>query len=396
MAPRHSPTIPRGENTTRRAHRPDYNMLIAIYALLLWGVVMIYSIGPVLARATDISVTKQLFAVAISTVAFWFAAKASPNFWRKALPLIIGITVVTTLLLLIPGGAITDSANGATRWIEVGGVSFQPSELLKLTVILYFALFLASRMRRKQISDHRSTLLPVAGILVVMAFFVGIIQKDLGTMIVIAMIVFTMLYVAGLPKKDLALLIGAGLLAVASLILVAPHRLQRVTTFISPESDPTGSGYHIQQSLIAIGSGGVSGRGVGQSVQAFGYLPEAANDSIFAIHAETVGFIGVIILMVLFGFMLRRIQLHSMAAGTEYHRLIIIGIFAWLFTHIVINIGAMLGMVPLTGITLPLISYGGSSMVLIMLALGIVFSLSRYSQIGIINSETGANRIKHD
>jgi cell division protein FtsW len=392
MSPRSYSPGRRGIMTRLRAHRPDFGMLVAIYALLLWGVIVIYSIGPVLARATDISVTKQVVAVTVSTLAFWMAAKASPNFWRKTLPLMISVAIITTLLLLVPGGAITDSTNGATRWLELFGISFQPSELLKLALVMYFAFFLATRIRRNQITSRKSTLVPIGIILAVTTFFVTIMQKDLGTMMVISAIVFVMLFVSGLPKKDLVILGLIGLLTISLMIAIAPHRLQRVTTFISPEGDPTGSGYHIQQSLIAIGSGGLTGRGVGQSVQAFGYLPEAANDSIFAIHAETVGFIGVFVLLLLFGYLLRRIQLQSIAAGNEYNRLIIIGIFTWLLSHIIINVGAMLGLVPVTGITLPLISYGGSSMVLTMIALGIVFQLSHYSHLGIINSETRASK----
>jgi len=369
-------------------------MLVVIYALLLWGVVVIYSIGPVLSRATDISVTKQLIALIISTGAFWFASRMKPDFWRRILPLVMLAAIVTTLLLLIPGGIITSDSNGASRWLEMGGVSFQPAELLKLALILYFAVFLASRMRRDKMADRKSTLIPASIILGVTAIFVAGFQKDLGTMMVIASIIFVMLYVAGLPKKDLTILAALGTVGVTVLILFAPHRLQRVTTLISPDLDPAGSGYHIQQSLIAIGSGGPTGLGVGQSIQAFGYLPEVANDSIFAIHAETVGFVGILILMLALAYLLRRIHLQALAATTDYHRLILIGIFTWILAHIVINIGAMLGLVPLTGITLPLLSYGGSSMVLIMLALGIVFQLSRYSQIGVINSETGNNRTK--
>jgi len=365
-----------------------------IYALLLWGVVVIYSIGPVISRAADISVGRQIFAVAVSTVAFWLAAKAAPQFWRKLLPLILVIAAITTLLLLIPGGLISADSNGAVRWLELGGFSFQPSELLKLALILYFAVFLASRMRKNKIADRRSTLIPASIILGITAIFVAGFQKDLGTMMVIATIIFAMLFVAGLPKKDITILAVLGMVGVVGMILFAPHRIQRVTTFISPDLDPAGSGYHIQQSLIAIGSGGPTGLGVGQSVQAFGYLPEAANDSIFAIHAETIGFIGIFILMLALAYLLRRIHLQALAATTDYNRLVIIGVFAWIFTHMVINIGAMLGLVPLTGITLPLLSYGGSSMVLIMIALGIVFKLSRYSRLGVINSETGISRHK--
>lgn len=382
----------RGINTRNRAHRPDYNLVIATYGLLLWGIIMIYSIGPVLSRSTDISVGRQLLAVAVSSVGFWLASKMSAEFWRKILPLLIGLAAVTTLMLILPGDLVAETSRGAKRWLNIGGFSFQPAELVKLTLIIYFAVFLTARIKRGELADRRATLMPTLLILGVVGFFVAVVQKDLGTMLVIVLVVVSMLFAAGVPLKQLAAVGMMGLAAVALMIAIAPHRITRITTFVSPEADPTGSGYHIQQSLIAVGSGGVSGQGLGHSVQAFGYLPEAANDSIFAIHAETIGFIGVIALLLSFGYLMRRIHLQAVAAGSQFNQLIIVGVFAWLLSHIVINVGAMLGLLPLTGITLPLLSYGGSSMVLIMVALGIVFHMSRYSELGILNSHSRSGR----
>lgn len=375
----------------QRAHRPDYKLMITTYGLLAWGLIMIYSIGPVLARASGISVTKQFLSIGVASLAFWLAAKASPLFWKRVLPILIVLAVVSTALLLIPSELITSESGGARRWLNIAGVSFQPSELVKLTAVVYFAVFLSSRMKLGQVNDRKMTLYPSVAFLSLVALFVAGLQRDLGTMMVIAAIVLGMLYVAGLPRKDLLKLAGFGLVAVFLLIAVAPYRFQRFTTFLSPESDPLGAGYHIQQSLVAIGSGGIGGQGIGHSIQAFGYLPEAANDSIFAIHAETIGFIGIVILLTVIGFLLKRIQLQAVRADSDYHQLLVTGIFAWLASHFLINIGAMLGLMPLTGITLPLLSYGGSSMVFIMIGLGIVFHLSRYSQMGL---SPGRKRLK--
>jgi len=377
----------RGLHVTRRAHRPDYSLMIVVYGLLFWGMIMMFSMNSVLTRAVDISMGKQALAILIGTGAFLAASRLPATFWKKVLPLLLGVSVIATLLLLIPSEFIADEANGARRWLNIAGVSFQPSELVKLTLVIYLAVFLTSRVRSNLMANRRATLIPVFIILTIVSIFVAGLQRDLGTMMVIAAITLVMLYIAGLPKKDLAMILGVGMAGVLLMVAIAPYRFTRVSTFLSPEADPTGSGYHIQQSLIAIGSGGVSGVGVGKSVQAFGYLPEAANDSIFAIHAETIGFIGIVLLVSAFMYLLRRIQLHITAAPNTYHRLVIAGIFTWVMSHIVINIGAMLGLMPLTGITLPFLSYGGSSMVFIMLAMGIVFQLSRYSELGIINTK---------
>ncbi len=378
----------RGLHAKRRAHRPDYGLVVAIYGLLFWGMIIMFSMNSVLSRAVEISLGRQALAVLVGTLVFWIASRMSPQFWKKMLPLMIIGSVAATVLLLIPSEIIVDEANGARRWLNIAGVSFQPAELVKLTLILYLAVFLTTRIKANKLADRKATLIPVLAILTVVTLFIAVFQRDLGTMMVIAAIVVLMLYIAGMPKMDLGIIMAIGLAGVVAMVLVAPHRIARVTTFLSPDADPIGSGYHIQQSLIAIGSGGVSGVGVGKSVQAFGYLPEAANDSIFAIHAETIGFIGIVLLLAAFAYLLRRLQLHATAAPNTYYRLIIVGIFAWVMSHIVINVGAMLGLLPLTGITLPFLSYGGSSMVLLMLALGIVFQLSRYSELGIISSST--------
>jgi cell division protein FtsW len=170
-------------------------------------------------------------------------------------------------------------------------------------------------------------------------------------------------------------LAGVGALAVA----VAPHRIERLTTFLSPNNDIEGSGYHINQALIAVGSGGLFGLGLGKSVQAYGYLPEAANDSIFAIYAEKFGFIGTLLVVALFGYLLIKLAKIVQHAPNTFTRLVATGVFAWIGSHTIINIGAILGILPLTGITLPFLSYGGSSLIFIMAAVGLALNVSRYS-----------------
>jgi cell division protein FtsW len=226
----------------------------------------------------------------------------------------------------------------------------------------------------------------LAGLAVVIAF----LQKDLGSTAVLVAMAGFMIYVAGLPLRRLAMVglaIGA---AVVLLIAVEPYRIKRITSFLNPQqSDCQGDGYQACQALIAVGSGGLKGKGLAHSVQAYGYLPEAANDSIFAIFAEKFGFIGSTILVGLFVAFFSKIKNIMERAPDMMTRLILAGILAWLSTQALINIGAMVGLLPLKGITLPFISYGGTSIIFVLAAVGVVFNISRYTTYGANNIEEG-------
>jgi cell division protein FtsW len=272
-------------------------------------------------------------------------------------------------------------SDGGCRWINLGFVTVQPVEAVKLTLVLFLAGFLAKRIQEGKLNSVSETLWPVAIILGAIGLIVIVLQRDLGTGITIFGTVITMLFVSGLRLKYFALAIGALLIGGLLFIGTSSYRLERVATFFEggAASDPLGSGYHITQALIAVGTGGLIGQGIGQSVQAFGYLPEAANDSIFAIVAEKFGFIGTIAILLIFAALLLRLIKTMDNAGTPYHKLIVAGVFGWVFTHTVVNIGAMLGIFPLTGVTLPFLSFGGTSLLFIMMALGIALQISRYT-----------------
>lgn len=359
---------------TARKHKPDYGILVISAILLLIGIVVLFSIGPALQNSAGITVSKQFVAIVAGVVAFIFASVVPIGFWHKIMPLLILATLIASFVLLF-----VPEVNGAARWIPLGPFAFQPSELLKLTLIIYLANFLARRAKHDQLNNTSQTLVPISIISVFLGVFIVFFQRDLGTMVVVAAIVLMMLYISGISKKQLALLLGSMLGASLAVIAIAPHRINRVLTFLNPDNDLEGAGYHINQALIAIGSGGPFGLGLGNSVQAYGYLPESATDSIFAVYAEKFGFIGSVIIIFLFGMLLARIARVIECGANLYTKLLAAGIFAWLFTQIVINIGAMLNLLPLTGITLPLLSFGGSSLVFIMAALGMVFNLSRYT-----------------
>jgi len=371
-----------------RSHRPDYGLLVAMLLLVAIGLVVIYSISPALSAQLNSSVDanhymyRQIAYLLIGFSAFAVASLAPLSVWSKLkMPILIS-AVVSFLLLFIPALSITYL--GATRWVSIGPINYQPAELLKFGLVFYGAAYLAHRIRARQIDSPETT----RWFLLVMALTgleIVIIQRDLGTMIPIAAIMLAMLFVSGINKKRFIAITGGLILAAALSILPFQHRRERVFTFLNSTADSQDSGWHINQALIAVGSGGLMGRGLGQSVQAFGYVPEAANDSIFAIMAEKFGFIGMMVVFAVYGALLLRILGTAQRAPNHYLQLICAGVFAWIAVQAFVNIGAMLSIMPLTGVTLPYLSFGGTSLVFTMAALGVVFNISRYTTLGRLN-----------
>lgn len=379
-----------------RRHKPDYGLVLVSSILLIIGLIVIYSIGPALAASSGITVGKQFVVIAIGILAFAFAATISLDFWQHINRWLIYGAIGTSLaLFVLPTTAITPDINGAKRWLVFGPISFQPAELIKFALLFYLAAFLAKAVRTKTINDIHGTLIPLGTIVGVLGVIIVILQRDLGTMMAVIGMTLAMLFVAGVRMKYFAGFAGAIAVTGMASILLVPHRMARFLTFLNPESDLQGAGYHLNQALIAIGSGGLFGLGLGKSVQAYGYLPEAANDSIFAIFAEKFGFFGVMVLLALFAALLIRIIHIIEHAPNTYTQLIATGIFAWILSHIVINIGAMLSLLPLTGITLPFISYGGSSLLFMMLSLGILFNISRYTTIDRFSVQEGGGKYEN-
>jgi cell division protein FtsW len=267
----------------------------------------------------------------------------------------------------------------AHRWVRLGSFSFQSVELVKLAILVWVGVFLHDRMREGTLGDMQRTFKPLLILLGIVGVVVAGVQSDLGSTGVIIAMVGTMAFVAGLPMKRIAMVVGV--IAIGTLLAVAavPYRRERLLAFTHPEADCQDSGYQACQALIAVGSGGMFGLGLGRSVQAYGYLPEAANDSIFAIYAEKFGLVGCLILLAILVGFFYRLALIAERIPDDYARLLVVGILTWLAIQAFINIGAMIGLLPLKGITLPFISYGGTSVVFAAAAVGIVFQLSRYS-----------------
>jgi cell division protein FtsW len=322
---------------------------------------------------------RQVGYLLIGVLAFLATAMIPLDFWRKHKEKLLVGAVICSLLLVILPASLTISVNGATRWINLGFVSFQPAELLKFALVVFMAGFLAHRISQGKIDSREDTFKPLLIILTAIGILVVVLQKDMGTMFAVLAIFMAALYMSGAKSKNVAGVLGLIAGAAALLIITFPHRVARILTFLNPDGDLDGAGYHINQALIAVGSGGMTGKGLGQSIQAFGYLPEAANDSIFAILAEKFGFVGTLIVLIIFGFLFLRILRVMERAPTDYMRLLVAGIFGWLVVQSVVNIGAMLSILPLTGVTLPFLSFGGTSLLFIMAGLGLVLNVSRYT-----------------
>lgn len=362
---------------------------------MLLGLVVIYAIGPQRANVLNNAVgsnysdtyffIKQTTSLLLALGAFAVMASLPYSFVVKhgLKVLVIGLAACALLAVASAAGwGIAANVNGATRWFDLGALgSLQPAEILKFGLLLYLGVFLGARVKEGKINSLKETLIPVGVMTAIALFFIVEVQQDLGTGIALTAIVLTMLFVGGINKKVGLTILGLVLAAGVVLIVSAPHRIDRVLTYLKGDNtstDDAGS-YHIQHAKIALGTGFLFGVGIGNSVQATGYLPEAINDSVFAIMGETFGFFGLLALMAVFvALLLRLLKVMDHLVDIRL-KLLVAGVFGWFGAHVILNIAAMIGIFPLTGITLPLLSFGGTSMIFITAALGLVFQLSRYT-----------------
>ena len=282
------------------------------------------------------------------------------------------IAIIANLIIFIPG--VGFSAGGATRWIHILGISFQPSELLKLALVIFLASWL-SRIK----DDVRDLKFGLAPFLVLMSVVAGLMlaEPDTGTFAIMLGTAFVMFFSAGAKISHLASMCFGALLLLAILIFTRPYVKSRIMVFLDPSRDPTDQGYQIQQSLLAVGSGRLSGRGFGQSLQKFSYLPEPTGDSIFAILGEEFGFLGTTLILVLFaGYCLRGLRIAHRAISS-FDRLLVIGLVIMTSIQAFMHIGAATGLLPLTGVPLPFISHGGTALMFSLISIGLVLKVSR-------------------
>jgi cell division protein FtsW len=367
--------------------RPDFTLVVLITILTIIGLVMISSASVVMSRMVtgrdNYYFFMQLAAAGIGLVLLYVFSKIDYRFWAKVAPILLVLSVVLLVVVFLPG--IGFKHNGASRWINLGFTSLQPSEPIKLALILFLAAWFEKK--GSEIRDFTRGTLPFLIIVGIIAGLI-LIQPDMGTAAVVVSTAGIMFFVAGASLAHVGSLILVGIASVWVLIKTAPYRMARLTIFLNPSSDSSGAGYQIKQALVAIGSGGLFGLGFGRSIQKFNYLPEAATDSIFAIISEEMGLIraGIIIFVILL-FVLRGYKIAKEAPDT-FSRLIAVGITTWVAAQSFINILAILGLMPLTGVPLPFISYGGTSLVMLLAACGILLNISKHA----VEGGNNANR----
>ncbi len=295
----------------------------------------------------------------LGLIACFVAIKTPTDFWLKTAPIWYGLSIFLLVIVLIPGIGL--ELNGARSWISLFGLRLQPVEFLKLAMVLYFPTWLSKHQRFEPFLAL--TGVPVALLL---------LQPDLGSTVIVVGLAFSLYFISGGAVKKIGLLIAACIPLLLIMVLTTPYRMQRVHTFLNPESDPLGASFHVRQNTLALGRGGLFGQGFGNSSQKFSYVPEASTDSVFAIVGEEVGLLGSLVILGMFGaffFVLYRIA--EQQTQVE-HQLLLYGILAWIGIQTILNLGAVVALVPLTGTPLPFFSYGRSSQVMILFATGLV------------------------
>lgn len=311
---------------------------------------------------------KQQFVWAVAgLIAMTVFSNISYRIWEKLAIPFFAASLIGLLLVFVPGLGI--KVLGASRWIDLGFYSFQPSELIKLSLTVYLAKVYANN---KKLPSFLIPVIIVAGLIM--------LQPDLGTTMIIAGFSMVQIFVSGVNIFHFALAFLTGLVGVLGLIIVSPYRRERLMTFLKITQDPLDEGYHIRQILLALGSGGLWGVGIGQSRQKYLFLPETATDSVFAIIAEEIGFLGSAFLILLFViFVIKGVSI-AKRAPDKFSFLLATGITSWIGIQTFLNIASMVALVPLTGIPLPFISYGGSSLMTCLLATGILLNISKHAK----------------
>ena len=391
-----------------RKHKSDLVILFATLGLMVLGLIVIYAIGPMRANVLNNAYGAnydanyffigQLRSVAISLAAFFLSFKVIPYKYVKkfAKPIIIVALSLSTLLwvLSLAGSSLAKCELGECRWFNLGFMSFQPAELLKLALVIYLADFLARKKEEGTIGQFREFWLPLIIVAGASLFFVVIAQGDLGTGVAIMAIIFGTLLVAGVPAKQYLIMLAVVFTVAIGAVATSSHRMERIYAWLDTiqGAEVTDSTYHIENAMLAIGTGGFFGVGIGNSVQATGYLPESINDSVFAIMGETFGFVGLFAIIAVFGALLIRMLKVADHTAPPDQRILVVGVFSWTLAQVAVNIMAMTGLVPVTGITLPLLSYGGTSMLFIAFALGLVLQISCYTSREGINHEDISSR----
>ena len=351
---------------------PQKGLTILTIFLLIFGLAILFNASIVISQEQTgkpyyYFFHQLLIGGIFGLICFFIVSKINYKIYKKFSILILFLALILCVLVFVPG--LGTRHGGAQRWLDLKIISFQPSEFLKLALIIYLAAFLSKK-------EKTNTLLPFLAILAVSGGLIAL-QNDAGTLALIVIVGFLLYFLSGAKLLNIFIVFLCCVLAFGALIKFFPHRMERFMTFLNPSSDPQDTGYQINQALLAIGSGGLAGRGLGHSVQKYNYLPEPMGDSVFAIMAEEIGFIGclifivLIILFVFYGFRIAK------KTTNDFGKLMACGVACWFGFQTLINVTAITGLIPLTGIPLPFVSYGSSALVINLVAVGILVNISK-------------------
>lgn len=357
----------------------DKWLFIDTIILMLFGLLMIYSSSSIWAEykfgnSFHFCLYQGAFII-IGIVLMLVLSKIPISFYyRHALKLLIA-SIVLLVLVLIPGVGII--RNGSRSWFGIGGFGIQPSEFAKLALIIFTAKYL--ERSNKFLKDYKKGVFPILIILMIV-FGLIMLEPDFGTGMIIVVSIVALLFISGVNMKLFFILGGIGIIGIIVLIVIAPYRMDRITSFLDPWSDPLGTGFQIIQSLYAIGPGGLLGMGLFNSRQKHFYLPEPQTDFIFSIISEELGVLGVIIVMSLFLVLLYRVVKIALKCEDKFAKYLSFGLVFQIIIQTVLNLSVVIGLIPVTGVTLPFLSYGGSSLLISSISIGIILSISRCPQ----------------
>ncbi len=360
-------------NTTFQSQNKNWDLplLTVVLGLVVFGLIMVYDASVVQGlkdfKDSYYYIRQQLVWVGLGFVSmFLFARFDYRNFKRFASPLLL-LSFLLLLAVFIPGFGI--SGGGAHRWLKFGPITIQPAEIMKLTGVIFLSA----------VFEKRAKFIPFLAIVLGATLITAVLQKDLGSTIVFVATSALLYFASGAPIWQILISIPLGLVSLAGLIFTSSYRSKRILAFLDPFSDPQGFTYHISQVLIALGSGGLFGLGLGHSRQKFEYIPEVSTDSIFGIVGEELGFLGSVFLLCLFAVLVARGFKIARDSADSFGKTLALGLTCWLGIQVVINLSSMTALLPLTGVPLPFISYGGSALVVNLTAIGILLNISKQS-----------------
>lgn len=362
----------------KKPKAPD-TILLSLIILMVAGGFLIFSSASLglMARSgasfSSVATSQFAFGVIGGGIAMFLMSNIYYRNWRKYAFYLFIFSLLATVAVFLPG--IGMSHAGATRWLDLGFTTIQPSEFLKIGFVIYLATWFSGI--HEKISNWKYGLIPF-GIIVGIVGAIMLLQPDTDTFLIMVFAGMAMFIAAGAKWRDIGFIFLAGVIMLAVIAITRPYIMDRFTTFINPDADPQGSGYQINQSLIAVGSGGITGRGFGQSIQKFQYLPEPIGDSIFAVYAEEFGFIGTFILILTLVFLTLRGYKTATEVSDIFGTLLVVGFMSIIIAQSFLNIGAMVALAPLSGLPLPFISHGGTALMATLASLGIVLNVSKY------------------